>query len=233
MAGIDVRTLVVGAIGLALGGVLGGLPARSQLRQLQEEVDTLRKTTRPAVGRELGQILRGGLVNSPGQTPVPDAPPPPTAEPVQPVEPPAQDAPVAGTNGADGGSKFPKDLPKELDTAKAALEMRAAQARAALLEDADPTPQQLEQIDASLASMNEDLRRIAEDVAAELASGVEPDRRQMMMIAADTLDVMVDAETRLSDALTPEQIDGLEDDSLNPFSYVDPTVLQAFDGLGQ
>ncbi len=83
--------------------------------------------------------------------------------------------------------------------------------------------------------MNADLRVLAtEFVAVYKESGEEPSRRDMMAFAADSLDVLITTEDALTGSLAPEQQDALSEESLDPLSYVDGSlvdVLAELDGL--
>ena len=50
---------------------------------------------------------------------------------------------------------------------------------------------------------------------------------------ADALDTLVEAEDRISDALNSDQLEELDDGSLDPFSYVDPAIIDVLAALGE
>ncbi|MBW2258030.1 MAG: hypothetical protein JRI25_25980 [Deltaproteobacteria bacterium] len=113
------------------------------------------------------------------------------------------------------------------------MALRRVQARAALLEDADPDDEQLDAFDDAVADMNVALREIAEDVVDRVNEFGEPTRREMMIFAADTLDVLIEAEERMVSTLDEDQMGQVEDASVDPFSYVDPELLDLFAELDQ
>ena len=217
------RELIVGALALVLGVVLGGLLPRAEVRRLQIEMAELEeRECRTGLGSE----LTGLLMRPPIPAPEPEGEP--TLD-----EPPA-DAPEPGFHvevGAEGASEEPPVV-ETLETAKTALQLRSTQARASLVEDAEPDEAQMEAFDAAVDDMNADLREIALEAAAVLAEGGEPTRREAMVFVADVLDVMIAAEDRMTESLDEEQRGAVADEALDPFSYIDPALLDLFSELG-
>jgi len=216
------RYAIAAAVALVVGIVLGGLFPRAEVRELRSQVSELEeRECRTPVGRELATLLTRPPVPPPAPAPAPEAweepetdePPPPPGE---------TDVPE------------PDFAPEEgIEVMKEALELRRVQARAALLEDADPDDAQLGEFDAAIADMNVALREIAEDVVARVQDYGEPTRHEMMVFAADTLDVLIEAEERMVSTLDEEQLEQVEDASVDPFSYVDPALLDLFAELDQ
>ena len=116
---------------------------------------------------------------------------------------------------------------------QAAVELRRNQARAALVEDADPSDAQLDDIDEAVADMNESLQGLAQDLVDMLEEGSTPGRRDAMVFAAEALDTMIDAEDRIWDSLDVEQRDAVDEASIDPFSYVDQSLLSVLAELGE
>ena len=108
---------------------------------------------------------------------------------------------------------------------RAALELRKAQSRAALIEGADPDEDQLQDIDDAVAEMNDELMGLAEELVGMVADGDEPTRRDAMEFAADALDSLLTAEDRMRESLDPDQLDDLDEETLDPFSHVDPELM--------
>ena len=132
-----------------------------------------------------------------------------------PVEEVGPDAPGAPSDGPSAS---------ELDDIRAGLATRARLARQALIDGADPDPEQLAELDASIAAMNADLQVIAEDFVRAHAD-VEPQRGDLMRFAADALDVLIVTEDTFTAALSPEQREALADEALDPLSYVDAGLV--------
>jgi hypothetical protein len=204
--------LAFAGAGLALGLVLGGLGPREELREARSEAREARRSPGGA-GTEIAKIFQGKPVATPEAEPAaaPDAATPP--------------APVDDPDEEREG----KPSPARLDEMREAMVIRQKQARAALIEDAEPSDEQLADIDAVFADMNADLRALATDFVGRFEEG-EPSRRDMMAFAADSLDVLIDTEDRLGESLTPEQRESLSDESLDPLSYVDSSLV---DVLGE
>ena len=72
---------------------------------------------------------------------------------------------------------------------------------------------------------------IAEAFAERVRAEAQPSRREAMEFAADTLDVLLTAEDRIVDSLDDDQLGALDEGTHDPFSWVDPGLLDVFTGL--
>lgn len=221
----------VGALGLAgvafvAGLVLGGMGPRAEVRRLEDEVfDLKRDRSGPRLGGPFGEMFTRALETKepPPAAPAPDGEdplkaaltaPPDEGEPLQPPEEPAE--------------LDPKEGPESMEAAREAMIARSAQARAALIEDAEPNDEQLAAIDEAIGRMNDRLKGLVARVAEETRDGQEPDRRVSMRIAADGLDAFVQAEDEILSALTPDQLAAVRDEATDPTSFIDVGVFDAF-----
>jgi len=209
-----VKHAITASFAMVLGLVLGGLPARSEIRSVRAELATLRKRD-CGVGRGLAGLFSGGPMverarrppEEPAARPRTGAPPPSTARP------------------APGSAEPRAEPPRENEFAREALELRRTQARAALLEEADPSAEQLRTFDAAVEEMNGELRDLARIFVDDIAKrDTEPTRHELMVFAADTLDVVLSAGDKMSAALSEEQRRGVTEESIDPLSYVDPAL---------
>ena len=57
-------------------------------------------------------------------------------------------------------------------------------------------------------------------------------RRQTLEFAAEGLDIILQADNGIREALTEDQLWALEDAAIDPFSYLDPAIMEVFEGLG-
>lgn len=227
-------TGLVGVFALVAGLVIGGLGPRAQVHALEKQLAEAAECKGSQMGSELANVFRGRPWED-GEEPrrrvrrirTPEQPEP--AEPVEEAKPEGIQIQI----GDDQPELDPEELSESLEMAREALELRYTQARAALLQDADPTDEQLEVIDASVARMNDDLVTLARDLAEKVRSGEQPERRETMEFAAETLDVLLVAEDDLRNALTPEQIGRMQDASLDPMSYVDPSLIDILGDLNR
>lgn len=234
------KEIAVAAVALLLGLVLGGLPVRGDLREAEAKVADLEaRPCQEGVGKDLARFF-GGARTAPIAEPL--RPPNPTPGPRELAEANPEAAALAAeideaelqiqAETAEGLRDALEERSEELELARAALELRKAQARAALIEEADPDGAQLETIDAAYDAMNGELQRIAASLGKQVLDGGEPDRREAMAFAADALDAMLLAEDEVLGALDPEQRQDLSDGAINPFSHVDPGLVDILLELG-
>lgn len=220
------RELIIGALALVLGVVLGGLLPRAEVRRLKGEIAELHdRECRTGVGSDLAGLLLRPPIRAGDDEPFEE--PEPFADPADPTDP-------AHPGAADDGG--PPPIPEgeglgELETAKTALRLRATQARASLFEDAAPDESQAEAFDAAVEDMNAELHDLAEDMVDRFREGGEPTRREAMVFAADVLDVVISAEDRMAESLDPEQREVVDEAALDPFSYIDPSLLDLLSEL--
>ncbi|MEQ1567901.1 MAG: hypothetical protein ABMA64_19840 [Myxococcota bacterium] len=206
------KHLVAVVAALVLGLVIGGFGPRREVRQLRRDVQVAERGGRRDVGKQLfGEVL---------QPRVTAADPPNQDEPTE-LPPDAADGPEPAPRSDRRSTRGSGPDPQSLEQMKQALDLRQAQARAALLEQAEPTDEQLAQIDSIFADMNHELHGLAE----ELVAIGTPERREMMVFGADALDVLIDAEESLRGVLEPDQLAELADEALDPTAYVDGTVV--------
>lgn len=224
---MDAKTVVFAAVALVMGLVIGGLGPRSQVRALEAELET-----RPLVecdrqsGRQIADVFRG----QPWRT---EAPAFEEERPEPEVELAEEDA------GEDDIEivAMDDDVPVEptvdelMENAKDVMAIRRAAAEAAFEEQAQPTAEQRQAFDNIMETMNDDLMVIAEDFVATVEQGGEPDRRMSMELAAETLDVLLGAEDQLRESLSSDQVNALDEQSLDPTSYIDERIVSLFEGL--
>lgn len=228
------KNLVIAALALLVGVVVGGFGPRWQIQKLDRQI--LELESRPCDGSGLGSGLAAVLGASrppPVQPPEPEPPAPDLApEPAADTDtaPQPDPPPVAVIEPAPPG--FQGGLPEGgMDAAREALELRRTQARAALIEDAGADEDQIAEIDAAFGKMNDELLVLAEDLADTMQQGQEPTRRETMEFAADALSIMLDAEDKVNGALDAEQREGLSEASVDPTSYLDPKLLDVLQSL--
>lgn len=227
------RALIAAALALLVGVVLGGFGPREELHEAERRIAELEaQDCSPALAGGLASLLAAGAARSAAAPPAdtgdrPDAPPRSKreAESARPSAPPDAARPLDRPTppGARGGDR--------LDSARAAMDLRRAQARAALIEEAAPDDAQLDALDAAVDEMNDELFVLADEAMARLESGETPERRDVMVFAADALDILITADERLASALDPEQRAAVDEAALDPFSYVDPGLLDLFSSL--
>ncbi|MCB9687832.1 MAG: hypothetical protein H6738_19085 [Alphaproteobacteria bacterium] len=223
--------LLLAAVALVVGLVIGGLGPRSEARGLREKIDELSSrecASGSDMGKQIAEVFRG----RPLASNLPDVQ---VEEPAVVVSEPGSEAPRArrGKRGKglqidiDGEEGSEPQTPEEaVAMAREAMELRRTQARAALSE-AGVSDEQLSSIDAAMDRMNQDLSALTETFVATVQEGGEPDRREMMMFAADTLDVLLEGEDALYGVLDEEQRADIDDAALDPFSYIDGGVVDA------
>jgi hypothetical protein len=223
------KHLLLAAVALVFGLVIGGLGPRSEVRALQARVDELEAAPRRG-GAQVTSLFRGRMwENEASGSPAPEpsadvvAPSPePAAEPSD-AEPPSQ-VPSSPPSG-------PGDAPPLDDHAaeqiKEGLQIRRAQAIAALREQAGATEDQMADVDEIVDQMNADLAAVAETWVAATGEG-DLSRRDMMLLASETLDVLIDTEDALYGTFSSEQRASLSEEILDPTAYVDGSVVDRF-----
>jgi hypothetical protein len=241
------KQIAIAAVALMVGFVLGGLGPREELRDAKKALATVEDAAPSGVGSDLARLLRVGTG--------PATPCPPTivsGEVVATVDP--RDAAVEEAEAlaeknpelvaaleemdaehADAREEVADelaDIPLEkLDAARTALDLRRAQTRAALVEQLDPSIEQLESLDGAYDSMNEVLVGLSEEIAAIVNDGEVPERRDAMAFAADALDAMLESENAARGLLDQEQLTDMADDLLDPFKWVDPEILDSLTAI--
>lgn len=233
--------MLAAVLALVVGLVIGGLGPRSELRRVEKKLAELEE--RPCqvrTGADIAKIFQGrpweeGDARLPKADPEPEPPPEPAEEPTDgaAVEEEEGGVKVNFDFGGDKGDAEPEDVEEAMNLAREALELRHEQAMAALYEDAEPTPEQEEKLNAALGRMNDDLIGLAEELREQVELGGEPSRRDAMLYAAETLDVFLTAEDELRGVFTDDQIGNLQEESLDPMSYVDPALIDVLQDLNR
>lgn len=229
MKQISAVQVLLAVFALLVGLVVGGLGPRAEVRSLEKRLAEAEECPNSTMGSEIANVFRGRPWDGAKAAPaVPNPEPTPDGE--EPVE---EGTKVqwsfdSGKASSEGMTK--DEIDESIDLAREAMELRFTQAREALVQDADPSDEQLAAIDDAIASMNSDLTDLATELTTTLANGDEPGRRETMEFAADTLDVLLSAEDTLLSTLDEDQRASLQTESLDPMSYVDPSIV---DILGQ
>lgn len=224
------------AVAFVGGMVFGGIGPRAELRELEEEVFELKRrmSASGGPGRELAALFTRGLdaveaagSDAPQKEPTNDAP---NNEETEDDETPAAEPQPVKHSELDRLSEPESDEgPPDFDIEEAAelMDVRAAQARAALFEDIDPSDAQIEAIDAAVIAMNKDLAELAWRFVDDVREHGEPDRLEAMMVGSDALEVLIQTENAMLDSLSDDQIANLRRDGTDPSSFLDASLLEA------
>lgn len=225
--------LLAAVVALVIGLVVGGLGPRGELRRVEKKLAELEE--RPCQGRtgaEIAKIFQGRPWEE-GNVKVPEPPPVPApVDDAEEADEPEDDGGFRIEFNTDGSDSEPQDVGEAMKLAREALDLRHEQAMAALREDARPTPEQEEQLGRVLDQMNDDLIGLAEELRDQMELG-EPSRRDAMLYAAETLDVFLTAEDDLRGVFDDDQIAALQEESLDPMSYVDPGLIDVLESLNR
>lgn len=229
------RLFLVGVAALVFGTVLGAWQPRGELLDLRKTVAELEKDTRAckrgAASAGIARILGGrDGAESAATGERPQSPTAPSDEVNLEVEAGAEaEADFGGSEEAERGG--PGGLPSDPAAMAAALDARAAQARAALIEQADPDDEALAEIDDAIEKMNTRLKAQVDAFADSMEGGVEPDRREMMEFAAEALDAVIEADDVFRDTLPEDVRAEVDDEAVDPFSYIDGSTLASIGRL--
>ena len=235
------KYFVLCALSFFIGSIVGGVGPKHELQTIKQTqqnsiITSSKDCKKSTIGSDLAQIMAS---NSSASKPSPQKNPfgDRTPEEIRKDNPEAVEiAERLDENQEQFQEEFQESLERsqeELETARTALELRRAQARAALVEGADPSQAQLDDIDQAVQDMNDALLSLSGELSDMLESGEEPERRQAMSFAAEALDTMITAEDQFRDTLSQEQIDALDDQALDPFSYISPDIIDTLQSLDQ
>jgi hypothetical protein len=201
------RYVLIASFALVVGLVMGGVQPRVEVRRLEKTVEQQDRECRPMLGSEIVRAIQRE------PTPTPGEPPPPEADQPQQEE----------REGEE----------EDLAEGRTILAARRAQARAALIEGANPTPEQLDEFDAAVADMNAEMRELGEELLARVRElGETPPRAELYLYAADGLGVVIETEKRIREALG-EQAGHVDAESIDPLSHVDPGLVDLLVELDQ
>jgi len=218
------------SLSLMAGVLIGVLSQRPEIHDAQLRIDELE--ARDCSSKGLGRGLAAAMQGRPRAMLEPDEPDEPGAASED-----HEDA--AAEEREDGGAAFEfefgtgdekpteewdeEDVRRELDALVVAQDLRRTQARAALVEQADPSDEQLETFDQTMDAMNEDLLGLTQELVEQIDNGEELTRHDMMTYASDLLDVMIIADENVADVID-EGVD-IDDEAYDPFSYIDPAII--------
>ena len=232
--GSAVRAMVAGAVGLVVGLALGGLSPRAELRALQDQVSALEEQKDCEGGRGIGREIASAFRGRPIEAALEEdevAAIDRAREQEEVDEPEEEDDDGVNfefTIGEDGEEPTPENMEEGLQMAKDAMAMRQAQAEAALQDQIEPTEEQWEVIDGAIDQMNDDLKALADGFVGTIQDGQEPSRREAMIFAADTLDVLLSADDTIYGSLTDDQRANVDEEAIDPMSHIDPELLDVF-----
>jgi hypothetical protein len=220
MAEFGPRHFLLAGFAVVVGLVVGGLGPRSELRDLRERLADAdaRACDRP-VGSDIASVFRG----RPWEPPRDDVPTDDAAAPA-PADPPDEGGHVEITIGDDVDDAPPEE---SMDAMRDAMELRRTQSVAALREQARASDAQMASVEAITEDMNRELHSLATDfVETVTEAGGEPGRHDMMVFAADTLDVLLAAEEQLYGTLDEDQRAAVDEEATDPLSFVDGRILE-------
>ena len=235
------KYFILCALSFFIGSVVGGVAPKLELQNLKQKqyesiMSSNKDCKKSTIGSDLAQLMASNLSSSnptPQKNPFGDRSP----EEIEKDNPEAVEiAERLDENQEQFEEEFQDNLERsqeELEAARTALELRRAQARAALIEDAEPSQSQLDDIDQAVQDMNDSLLALSGELTDMLENGEEPERRQAMSFAAEALDTMITAEDQFRDTLSQDQIDALDDQALDPFSYISPDIIDTLQSLDQ
>jgi hypothetical protein len=215
------RVTIAAVLALLVGIVVGGYQARSELAKVTSEYDQQECETSPVPAALVAGMLGARAARN-------------------------QDKSEASKGGVDAMKVKPVVTPSsgpgmspsvdfEINAEDAAgidaladiMTIRTEQSREVLVEYADPTESQLEEFDAVVDEMNDALTQLAVDLGNQARSG-NATRSSALVLTSDALNIIIDADNQIYSVFDADQLAGIEDAAIDPFSYLDASVLDAF-----
>lgn len=225
-SGLGVNALILAAGAFVGGLMIGGAVPRAQVRELEAELfEQQRDCARDGgVAGGLSELIGRALEESPEA----DRSAQPAGEHAQ-APPRTAGEPATSEEGALLEGEVPPEAPttpeQELAMMRDTLALRSTQARAALFEAVSPNEDQARALDLAIGEMNDQLIDLSYELIAVTKERGEPDRRTLMQVGADALNILNDAETRMLESLTPEQVAELSEEATDPLSFLDPELV--------
>ena len=224
------------ALALMAGVLIGVLSQQPEIHDARQTIAELEE--RDCKSRGVGRGLAAAMHGRPRAMIEPDEPDAPADADVEeePEEPQEQDEGESGFEfEIDLGDEKPveewddEDVRRELDALVTAQDLRRTQARAALIEQADPSDEELETFDQTIDAMNGELLELTHELVEQIDNDEEVTRHDMMTYAADLLDVMIVADENVANVVGGQT--DIDDEAYDPFSYVDPEIISVLGEL--
>lgn len=206
--------------GIVLGFLLGGVGPRFETEGLRKELDQRNQAfaeLNASRGRSRGAGLpvpgMQDMFRSGPERPAQARPPrkPAASKEVLPdvetPDPDVADPEVADTGGAmreDGGDV---SMLEEFDLAVDGQRLRAQQSRAALIEQADFSDEELAEFDAITEEMNQALAVYGEDLMALALGGGDAGSEEMLGLTHDVTGVLYEAQMQVNDLVGDTSVD--------------------------
>ena len=218
------KYVVAVTVSLLVGVIVGMMSQRPELMRAEETIATLEDrecSQRRTVGRGLAAAVQGQ----------PQRMVQPEEEAFEEDVPEDEDGVViefgdGHDREADEADDDAEDVRAELDLMATAQDLRQAQARAALLEQTDLDDDELQTFDQAVDTMNEDLVELAGGFVDQLKDEEDISRHDMMVFAADMLDVMIVAEESFADTFEDQDLGAIDEEAIDPFSFIAPELVE-------
>ncbi|MFK7990815.1 MAG: hypothetical protein AB8I08_32650 [Sandaracinaceae bacterium] len=223
------------AVGVVAGFLLGGVGPRFELAEREAEVASLTEEL------ETAERSSGWRSPVPGLDRILQAPDEGRALPVAPEVPEQSGSePDRGMPMADGGvpdagrpgwrsrwgERSGDDRVDGFRRAASVQQVRRVQSRAALQQQADLSDEEMEVVDAALATMNEELLGYGEEILM-LAMGDEPPAaRDLLGITHDVTGILQRAQLDVEAVLGPERAAAVDPSALEIWNHVDLGQLE-------
>lgn len=221
------RTFLYAVAALASGMAIGAWQPRGELLAARAELIELRGQP---CRRSAADRVRSLLTADRPERITPSRAAPPSTEPDVPGA--AEPSPEPELPEAEAPDAAPDDAPDPEETAELlqdALAARRSQARQALREQGELDDAQMEEVDRIMDDMNRKLKAEIDAFAEDAEERGTVERRDMMEIAAVSLDIFIAADDRLVEVLPdPEAI---PEEVRDPFSFIDPATVEGLTRL--
>jgi hypothetical protein len=225
------------AFGLLMGFVAGGVGPRRALSQAEAEnshlKDELVKANSKAGRREgfsgglLGGI--GGMFGEPAPDEAPGDPAaagPPGSPAPGPGGPTTAEVPGTPPEAAERDASPEADL-AAFDQAAELQAVRAAQTRAAIIEQAELNPEEQERMDGIVSSLEERLAEHAEAVAVIIATGEEPSTAEALRLTHEISGALFEAQSGMEALLGPERLENLDEEAIPVWNMIEIDGMHA------
>jgi hypothetical protein len=222
---MSIQSLAGATLTFVVGLVIGGLGPRGEVRDLQSQIESAEQTDcASTVGSEIASMLSGKPWQADADA-QPEASPEPTPAPA-----PNQEDEVMEITFDPSETDGPP--PPTLGMMQEAMDLRRTQAHAALMQDTRADNDQQAQFTSIIDDMNADLALMAADFADIIVEHGEPNRREAMEFAAETLEILLGTEDDILNTFDDDQLASIQDETAHdPLSYVDPNIIAVFEGL--